>query len=74
MLGVDWHMTAYKNILREKVLIAVIMCPNKITKILHAYVQYVYIVKAKHQIAPSNVVVEVDRPMYALSPHNINPI
>ena len=36
-------------------------------KLLHAYVQYVYIVVAKHQIAPSKAVVGVDRPIKALS-------
>ena len=39
------------------------------TKLLHAYVQYVYIVVAKYQIAPSKVVVGVDRPMKAPSMH-----
>ena len=38
-------------------------------KLPHAYVQYVYIVVAKHQIAPSKAVVEVDRPMKAPSMH-----
>ena len=38
-------------------------------KLLHAYVQYVYIVVAKHQIAPSKAVVGVDRPIKALSMH-----
>ena len=38
-------------------------------KLLHAYVQYVYIVAAKHQIAPSKAVVVVDRPIKALSMH-----
>ena len=38
-------------------------------KLLHAYVQYVYIVVAKHQIAPSIAVAGVDRPMKALSMH-----
>ena len=37
------------------------------TKLLHAYVQYVYIVAAKYQIAPSKAVVGVDRPIKALS-------
>ena len=35
------------------------------TKLLHAYVQCVYIVAAKYQIAQSEAVVEVDRPMKA---------
>ena len=38
-------------------------------KLLHAYVQCVYIVSAKHQIAPSKAVVGVDRPIKALSMH-----
>ena len=36
-------------------------------KLLHAYVQYDYIVATKHQTAPSKTVVEVDRPIKALS-------
>ena len=39
------------------------------TKLLHAYVQYVYIVAAKYPIAPSNAVVGVDWPMKAPSMH-----
>ena len=39
------------------------------TKLLHAYVQCVYIVKATYQIAPSKTVVGVDRPMKAPSMH-----
>ena len=39
------------------------------TKLLHAYVQCVYIVLAKYQIAPSKAVVAVDRPMEAPSMH-----
>ena len=39
------------------------------TKLLRAYVQCVYIVKANYQIAPSKAVVGVDRPMKALSMH-----
>ena len=38
-------------------------------KLLHAYVQYVYIVYTKYQIAPSKAVVGVDRPIKALSLH-----
>ena len=37
------------------------------TKLLHAYVQCVYVVSATYQIAPSKAVVGVDRPMKALS-------
>ena len=39
------------------------------TKLLHAYVQCVYIVSAKYQIVPSKAVVGVDRPMKAPSMH-----
>ena len=38
-------------------------------KLLHAYVQCVYIVSVKYQIAPSKAVVGVDRPIQALSMH-----
>ena len=40
-----------------------------LTKLLYAYVQCVYIVSAKYQIAPSKVVVGVDQPIKALSMH-----
>ena len=36
------------------------------TKLLHAYVQCVYIVKEKYQIVPSKAVVGVDCPVYGL--------
>ena len=39
------------------------------TKLLHAYVQYVYFVTAKYQIAPSKAVVGVDQPIKVLSMH-----
>ena len=39
------------------------------SKLLHAYVQCVYIVLAKYQIVPSKAVVGVDRPMKAPSMH-----
>ena len=39
------------------------------SKLLHAYVQYVYIVATKYQIAPSKAVVGVDRSIKALSMH-----
>ena len=39
------------------------------TKLLHAYVQCVFIEYAKYQIAPSKAVVGVDRPMKAPSMH-----
>ena len=42
---------------------------NKNYNLLHAYVQCVYIVSEKYQIAPSKAVVEIDRPMKALSMH-----
>ena len=42
---------------------------NKNYKLLHAYVQCVYIVSAMFQIAPSKAVVGVDRPMKALPMH-----
>ena len=38
-------------------------------KLLHAFVQSVYIVSAKYQIAPPKAVVGVDRPIKALSMH-----
>ena len=41
-----------------------------LTKLLHAYVQCVYIVKVKYHIAESKALVEVDRPMKALSMHS----
>ena len=40
-----------------------------LTKLLYAYVQWVYIVEAKYQVATSKAVVGVDRPMKALSMH-----
>ena len=40
-----------------------------LTKLLYAYVQCVYIVSAKYQIAPSKAVVGVDQPIKALSMH-----
>ena len=43
------------------------------TKLLGAYVQYVYIVAAKYEIAPSKAVVGVDRPIKALSMHILKP-
>ena len=45
------------------------ICANKNYKLLHAYVQCVYIVLAKFQIAPSKAVVRVDWPIKALSMH-----
>ena len=60
----------YKGII-VYVLIAVIL--SKIiffsTRLLHAYVQCVYIVQAKYQIAPLKAVVGVDRPIKAPSMH-----
>ena len=45
------------------------ICANKNYKLLHAYVQCVYIVSAKYQIDPSKAVVGADRPIKALSMH-----
>ena len=42
---------------------------NKNYKLHHAYVQCVYIVSAKYQIAQSKAVVGVERPIKALSMH-----
>ena len=42
---------------------------TKIITLLHAYVQCVYIVSAKYQIAPLKAVVEVDWPIKAPSMH-----
>ena len=42
---------------------------DKNYKLLHAYVQCVYILSAKYQIAPSRAVVGVDWPIKALSMH-----
>ena len=44
------------------------------TTLLHAYVQYVYILYTKYQIAPSKAVVEVDRHIKALSMHIQKPL
>ena len=45
------------------------ICANKNYNLLHAYVQCVYIVSAKYQIAPSKAVVGVEWPIKALSMH-----
>ena len=58
----------YKGIIVE-VLTAVILSKKKSTRLLHAYVQCVYIVQVKYQIAPLKAVVAVDRPMKAPSMH-----
>ena len=42
---------------------------NKNYKLLHAYVQCVYIVSPKYQIAQSKAVVGVEQPIKALSMH-----
>ena len=42
---------------------------TKIITLLHAYVQCVYIVSGKYQIAPLKAVVEVDWPIKAPSMH-----
>ena len=44
------------------------------TTLLHAYVQYVYILYTKYQIAPSKAVVGVDRHIKALSMHIQKPL
>ena len=54
---------------REKIVyvpIAVILLTFFLIKHLHAYVQCVYIAKAKHQIAPSKADVGDNQPMKAL--------
>ena len=78
MVGVDRPIKAlsmhiqkpYKGII-VLVLTAVIL--SKIiffsTRLLHAYVQCVYIVSAKYQMVPLKAVVEVDWPMKAPSMH-----
>ena len=77
VVGVDWSIKAlsmhvqkpYKGII-VKVLTAVILSKkNFLTRLLHAYVQCVYIVQAKYQIAPLKAVVGVDRHMKAPSKH-----
>ena len=77
MVGVDWPIKAlsmhiqkpYKGII--VVLTAVILSKKKFfsTRLIHAYVQCVYIVQAEYQIAPLKAVVGVDRPMKAASMH-----
>ena len=52
-----------------QVIIAVILSIFFSTRLLHAYVQCVYTVSAKYQIAPLKVVVGVDWPMKAPSVH-----
>ena len=46
---------------------------KKSTRLLHEYVQCVYIVKAKYLNAPSKVVEGVDRPVKAPSMHKQKP-
>ena len=59
----------YKGII-VLVLIAVIVSKKKFsTRLLNAYVQCVYIVYEKYQIAPLKAVVGVDCPMKAPSMH-----
>ena len=45
-----------------------------LTILLHAYVQYVYIMYTRYQIAPSKAVVGVDREIKALSMHIQKPL
>ena len=75
MVGVDRPMKALsmhiKSFIREKLskFSQLSFCQNYFlrTKLLHAYVQCVYIVLAKYQLVPSKAVVRVDRPMKASS-------
>ena len=55
----------------KKSLVWQVMVQNQQTKLLHAYiyVQCVYTMKQKYQIAPSKAVVGVDQHMKALSMH-----
>ena len=62
----------YQNLYRKNCLIAVILSKKNIlfgTKLLHASIQCVYIVKLKYQIVLSKAVVGVDRSMKILSMH-----
>ena len=74
MVGVDQPMNAYtKALLGGKLskFSQLSFCQKLFfqTKLLNTYVQYVYIVGAKYQNAPSKAVVGVDRPIKALSMH-----
>ena len=81
MVGVDrpimalsMHIQKQYNRKIVEVLIAVILSYIiSSTKLLHAYIQYVYIVAAKYQIAPSKAVVGVNRIIKALSMHKQKP-
>ena len=44
------------------------------TILLHAYVQYVYIMYTRYQIAPSKALVGVERHIMALSMHKQKPL
>ena len=67
------HLCIYKSLIREKLSSSHSCHFVKnyffLTKLIHAYVQWVYIVLAKYQIASSKAVVGVDRPMKAPSMH-----
>ena len=68
-LAHEGTINAYTNTLLGKICLSSHCCHFVIffwTKLLHAYIQCVYIVKAKYQIAPSKAVVGVDWPMKAL--------
>ena len=58
-----------QNLIREKLskFLQLSFCQKLffLSQLLHAYVQCVYIVKAKYQIVPSKAVVGVDLPMKA---------
>ena len=67
------HLYIYKSRIREKLFkfsqLSFVKNYFFWLKLLHAYVQCVYIVSAKYQIAPSKAVVGVDRPIKAPSMH-----
>ena len=76
VVGVDQPMKALSMHIQKqysgKLAHKAIILSKKIffgAKLFHAYVQFVYIVKAKYQIAPSKAVVGVDRPMKEVSMH-----
>ena len=72
VVGVDRHIQSiYKSHIEKKNCLSSHSCHFVffLTKLLHAYVQCVYIVKTMYQIAESEAVVGVDRPMKALSMH-----
>ena len=68
MVGVDRPINALSMHI-QKPYKGIIVKFNKNYKLLHAYVQCVYIVSTKYQIASSKAVVGVDRPIKAQSMH-----